>query len=266
MSQSMTPASQQQQTTTIAQKTKMVAAVALFLAMPVIVLIRKKTGYRFLNPTNIFAMVMLLFIYGSLSIIVTGINPTATYADAMAGYTSSYAIIGFALVVLIAAVIQRSIRWNDIKRGVAWHTYSRGVSRFAFLPFSDSQTKRFVDPAVCAFIGLICMSPLRFLGYYLLFAAACLFIFEAWDYEVQLNTMLDTLDSLVDSEVMSQNVEYYSQPHPKERPITETAGIPTGIAADIQHQIERRRVRRALPADNLVVATTTTDSLPGAAL
>jgi hypothetical protein len=97
---------------------------------------------------------------------------------------------------------------------------------------------------------------LNYLGYYLIFAAACLFIFEAWDYEVRLNKMLDTLDSLVDSEVMSENVEYYSQPHPTQQPITETAGIPTGVAPDIEAQIQKRRAKKALPLDDLVIATT----------
>ncbi len=81
-----------------------------------------------------------------------------------------------------------------------------------------------------------------------------------------LNRMLDTLDSLVDSEVMSDNVEYYSQDHPAQCPIEETVGIPTGIAPDIQSQIEKRKARRPLPPDNLVINTPVTISQTEAAL
>ena len=70
---------------------------------------------------------------------------------------------------------------------------------------------------------------------------------------MQLNRMLDTLDDLVDSEVVSSNVDYYSRDGKAEqRPLEETAGIPTGIAPDIAVQIQRRRNRKQQTPDNLV--------------
>lgn len=274
-----------QQSTTLAQKTEIVAAVAMFVMLPVVIFLRRKAGYRFLNPTRLFAMVLILLIYAQAAILTaatSGLSTPNAYpttaqaaldasaqqqAQMAAGYIGGVLLTIFALVVLVLGLIQRWRRWKDITNGIPWHTYSRGVSWFSFLPLADNQIKRFVDPAVCLVIGLIVAFVFKFsyLGYYLIFAAACLFIFESWDYEQNLNKMLDTLDSLVDSEVMSENVEYYSQPHPTQRPITETAGIPTGVAPDIEAQIQKRKSRPALVPDNLVVATTT-GNLPGAAI
>ena len=151
----------------------------------------------------------------------------------------------FAFAMLITGLVKRFLQWQNIKKGVSWHTYSRGVSWFTFLPLSDSIIKRYVDPAAVAIVGLLVMIPFRWLGYYIIFSAFCLFIFETWDYDQQLNRMLDTLDDLVDSEVVSGNVDYYSRDGKAEqRPLEETAGIPTGIAPDIAVQIQRRRNRR----------------------
>ena len=121
-----------------------------------------------------------------------------------------------------------------------------------YTPHRQSATA-FIDLVVVALVGWVCLSPFRFLGYYLLLAAVCLFIFEAYDYEQQLTSMLDTLDSLVDSEIISANVEYYSQPHPKERPVIETARIPTCISPDLEAQIHRRKLRAVILPDDLVI-------------
>src|SRR5260370_29331206 len=110
------------------------------------------------------------------------------------------------------------------------------------LPLPDSVLKRYVDPAIVFVFGLLfafLIQPLT--GYYLLAASACMFAWEAYDYERSINMMLDQLDNLVDSEVMSGNIEYYSQPNVAQRPLEETAGIPTGTAPDIEVQIQRRR-------------------------
>lgn len=64
------------------------------------------------------------------------------------------------------------------------------------------------------------------------------------------------VDSLCDSEVQSYNANAFTssgeQPTatPKPPSIEETAGIPTGIAPDIEAQINRRRNRKP-PPDNL---------------
>lgn len=230
---------QPQQTTTLAQKIDIVAGAALFVAMPVIIFLRKKPGYRFLSPIKILLMFLALNALAGFS-----------YFSGNPGTVTVLTI--FAWATLITGLVKRQLRWREIKNGLPWHTYSRGVSWLIFLPLSDSAIKRWIDPLVVIIVGIVMAVLFSWFGLYLIFAGFCLFVFEAWDYERSLNQMLDVLDSLVDSEVISANVEYYSRSNPQQRPIEETAGIPTGIAPDIQSQIERRKAGRALPPDNLV--------------
>lgn len=255
------------QKTTIAQKTAMVAAIALFFATPVIILLRRKSGYRFLNPTRVFAMTLVLLFYG-IAVIIGGSlamgladpyappSPVQAINEQIMYYASGVVIIIFAVVVLATGMLQRWLRWRDIKRGVPWHTYSRGVSWLSFLPLSDNKIKRFIDPAVCIIAGAVAvLVNVNFLGYYLFLAGAFLFIFEAWDYDQALTASLDMLDSMVESEVMGSNVEYYTQEKIAQRPLEQTAGIPTGVAPDIEVQIQRRRARQT-PPNNLASTTT----------
>ncbi len=234
------------QNTTLSQKIEIVASLCLFPALPVIIFLRKKPGYRFLSPIKILVIFALLLGLAAFS--------------ATSGGGATVAILTvFAWATFITGLVKRNLRWREIKRGISWHSYSRGVSWLSYvLPMSDSSVKRWVEPLVVLAIGFLLMFAFRWFGLYLMVAAFCLFAFEAYDYEQSINRMLDTLDSLVDSEVMSENVAYYSQPNPTQRPLEETAGIPTGIAPDIQHQIERRRARKSSPADTLIVATVTT--------
>lgn len=217
------------QNTTLAQKIEIFASLCLFPAMPVIIFLRKKPGYRFLSPLKILIIFALLLALAVFSV-TSGDGATVVVLTA------------FAWATFLTGLLKRSLRWREIKRGISWHSYSRGVSWLSYiLPLSDSNVKRWVEPLIVAVIGFLLLFVLRWFGLYLIFAAFCLFAFEAYDYEQSLNRMLDTLDSLVDAEVMDGNVQYYSQPNQPQRPLEETAGIPTGIAPDIQHQIERRR-------------------------
>ena len=233
----------------------------MFPALTVMIFMRRKIGYRFLSPMKLQFMTLFVIALSAVSIVTTAnpapvtvgsysITPPAPNPTGLA-----MPFIVFAVAMLVTGMVKRWLQWRDIKKGVSWHTYSRGISWFAFLPLSDSIIKRYVDPAVVAIVGLLVMIPFRWLGYYIIFSAFCLFIFETWDYEQQLNRMLDTRDSLVDSEVMSENVDYYSgKGKAEQRPLEQTAGIPTGIAPDIEVQIQKRRNRKAQVPDNLVAA------------
>jgi len=221
--------------TTIAEKVDMMAMVALFPALTVMIFLRRKLGYRFLDPMKIFVMTVLIIVFPSLN----------------SGYRTNYGTASnlpyiFAVGMFCFAMFQRRLRWNDIKKGVRWHSRSRGISWFsALLPFNDSIVRRFVDPAVCAVIGCLVPSPL---GHYLILSAFCLFVFEAWDFDQMISRTLDTLDSLIDSEVQAENVDYYYKGNKQSRSLEETAGIPTGIAPDIELQIQGRKSQK-LDAD-----------------
>jgi len=245
---------QQQQGTTIAQKIEIGANIAYTVAFPVMVLLRHKLGYRFISQPRLVMAALVFWVAAVLSAASIGPLPSS----------NGFLMILFTLAFLIVGFVQRSLRWRDMKRGIPWHSRSRGISWFAFLPLNDSHVKRFVDPAVVFIVGLVLtLTGLqRLLGIYLILAALCLFAWESFDYERSINMMLDQLDSLVDSEVMSENVEYYQETGVKQRSLEETAGIPTGVAPDLQAAIERRRAGKAL-SPNKRPAATPTGNLPG---
>jgi len=222
----------QQQTTTLADKVEILANLALFPALTIMVFLRRKVGYRFLSPVKIQVMVLILWFFAGFS----------TFSGSQ---NSFYALLIFAVAVLATGYVERWLAWRDIKRGVAWHSYSRGISWLNFLSLQETTIKRFVDPAVAAAIGVGVSFLLPWFGYWLVFSAICLLIFEASDYERSINRMLDQLDNLVESEVVGRNVEHYSREgKATERPLEETAGIPTGVSPDLAAAIARRQSGR----------------------
>lgn len=240
-----------QQKIPLEQKMAAMANICLYPAMPIIVLIRRKPGYRFLSPIKLLITFMLLNVL--------------TVFSGLSGRAPSILLIQiFAWVTLILGLVKRQMRWRAIKRGESWHTYSRGVSILSFLPISDSNLKRWVEPIAIIIIGgLLAITPFTFFGFYLLVAGLCLFLFEQWDYEQAINQMLDMLDSLVDSEVMSGNMDYYNQEtSPHQRSLEDTAGIPTGISPDIAAAIARKQARIAVQATVSVQAGAPAGQVP----
>ena len=156
---------QQGRTFTLSQKMDIVAVLASFPALTVMVFLRRKLGYRFIDMLKIQITVLALWVIAAFS---TAANPAA----GIAFFLFSLAVLGFAYV-------ERWLRWRDIKNGVAWHTYSRGVSWFNhIIPLRETMVKRFIDPLVVAVIGLILSFVFSWFGYFLILSAACLFIFE----------------------------------------------------------------------------------------
>lgn len=222
---------QQEQSFTFEQKVNILQYFALFPALTVMVFLRRKIGYRFLDMLKIQIMVVLLWGYGIFSAIPFG--PQA-----------GTIVVLFSLAVLIAAIIERRLRWRDIKRGIRWHTYSRGISWFSyFLPLPEHIVKRFIDPAAVLIPGIALFFVFRPLGFYLILSAVCLFLFETIDFQKQIDRMLDQLDNQVEGEIASENMEYFQNGGAGVRPVEETAGIPTGTDPDLAAAIERRRAR-----------------------
>jgi hypothetical protein len=222
----------QDQSVTFEQKVNVLQHVTLFPALTVMVFLRRKIGYRFLDPLKIQIAVLFLWVYGAFSMFLFGPVGSAVYV--------------FSFVVLIAAIIERRIRWREVKRGMRWHTYSRGISWCtSFLPFSETFVKRFVDPAVILFSAIVLYFFLRPLSFYLLLSAVCLFLFETIDFQKGVGRMLDQLDRVVESEVIAENAEYYAQGGGlKGRSLEETAGISTGTDPDLARAIEQRKARQ----------------------
>lgn len=230
------------------QKADVGAWLLSFPALTVMIFLRGKTGFRQLKPGRLVVMWFLLLMLATFG----GMDSFSSLAS-FDGSNTSKALALFAWAMLIFGVVQRRMRWNDLKSGVRLHTYARGVPWLAkFVPLSENIVQRFIDPAVCFLFGLVVLLLSRPLGMWLIFSGLALYMVEQYVYEKQLEQHLDTLDGLVDSEVQGENVQHFegAQPEQKQRSLEETAGIPTGIAPELEVQIQKRRKRKP-PADDL---------------
>jgi hypothetical protein len=222
----------QWQQMSLAEKADVLSNLALFPAMTILPFLRRRIGYRFLNPTYYQIMVLLLWLLAAFS--------------AVGDPASAAPLLLFGLVVLIVASVERWMQWKEIKSGVRWHTYSRGIPWLCyFFPLRETVVKRFIDPALAAVIGIVLALLFHWLGYFIVFSAICLMIFESADYQRSINRMLDQLDAQVESEIVAENVEYYGQGgQAGERPVEQTAGIPTGADPDLASVIARRQAQQ----------------------
>ena len=225
---------EQQRPMTLSEKADIVATLSLFPAMTIMVFLRRRLGYRFLDPLKYQVMVLLIWLLAGFSVV--------------SGNTRS--VVGltlFGILVLVFASVERHLRWRDILHGVSWHTYSRGISWFhSVFHWREDILYRFVDPAAAAIVGFLLSFLFPWLGYYIIFAAICLFIFQAADYQRSINLALNVLDGLVESQVQSDNAQFFAgDGQPQARAIEDTAGIPTGVAPDLEAAIARRRARNA---------------------
>jgi len=93
-----------------------------------------------------------------------------------------------------------------------------------------------------------------FLGGYLVFSAVCLALYEKSLYELQIDKLLDTIDGFCDAEANSKHLGLITGDADSEATalllsVADTAGIPTGLAPDIEAQIQKRRNRKPPPDD-----------------
>jgi hypothetical protein len=108
---------------------------------------------------------------------------------------------------------------------------------------------------LCLILGLIAVPLCHLLGALISVCGLALAICENARFEEMLKHNLDTLDGLITAEVQAETVKFYEGPQPdvKRRTLEQTAGIPTGVAPDIEKQVELRRAKRTAAPDNIVL-------------
>lgn len=218
----------------LSEKVAILRKVAIYPAITVMVFTRHHVGFRMIKPTWLLllgiGMITLPLIFRELS------GPVYL------------APVLYALAVFGWGHWQRWRRWCDICAGVRWHSYSPGICYLQYLPWpafmqSHRRVTRFVEPIALAVIaGLVAIAS-HLLGLWLLFAAVFLMIYENDLYDAMLNGHLDVLDGLLAAEVNEESVKHFQQAQPadKARALEETAGIPTGVAPDIEALVARRQ-------------------------
>jgi len=240
------------------QKMEFAQKLALYPALTVLVVLRRRIGLRQLKPSRLFGMAAFLIVLGNICShlpplpIGIGIGPRGELPgpDGFGGAV----LILYALGLLGWGLFQRRQRRVELGAGMRWHTWTTGISRFEFLPVSRYIVHRFVDPLVCILAGTVISVFSQPLGLWLMVSGCALALHEQAIYEKMLERELDTLDGLLESEVHAETVEQFSSDGSgaaaMETSLTleQTAGIPTGIAPDIQRQIAQRLKREPLSA------------------
>ncbi|SMF97903.1 hypothetical protein SAMN02949497_4759 [Methylomagnum ishizawai] len=237
---------------TLNQKVHFVVTLLSYPALSIMVFMRRKMGLRQLSSIKLGITALVMFGYSEI------LPMAGKFTNALARTEESLKyFFPLAVAMVIVGTLQRWQRRRDLKKGKMWHSYSLGLSWFEFLPIRDDLVRLYIDPIACIIIACIVgytLSPL--LANWLIFSTISLVAVEVWTREQQFNALLDMVDNLVESEIRSANTEFFLRNDPTlvaspppHRNLEETAGIPTGIAPDIEAQIQRRKARKPPPDD-----------------
>ena len=203
-----------------------------FPALTLMVILRRDIGYRMLNPGVLLAVFGILAV---VAILATPGNEAARPVDLLI-----FAGLGF-----FSGIAQLIRRWWDLNRTPHQHSYYIGSSPFDqnWLPVYLRQNRRaarFIDPLVCAGVGLALFPYSRALAMWLVFSAFCLRAYEFNIHVRDMETELDLKDSLIESGRHSEILER-GEPSPDAMPDLPDAGVPTGLGNDIREHLKRRR-------------------------
>jgi len=231
------------QDTSIGRKVNLGLWLADILALSVHVFIRRKIGYRIVEPVTLIILFLLMF-FGPNLITIPISWMTGIFINLMTATQASFGVFGLVMVSL--GLFHRFRHWRHIKRAQqdTWMTTSRGVSNFEFLPIPQHIVYRYVDAGVCFLFGWIIIGRILgepWLGYWVMASAACFMLVENQSYNSQLNHTLDMLDSMIAARAQARLVQFY-QPESQEIRLSrsETAGLPTGVARDVERLISQR--------------------------
>lgn len=205
-------------------------------ALSVMVFFRNDIGYRLLNSFHFLCM--------SAALAYIGIVAEPNFSAEHPPWLVVFAFLSFAI-----AMKQRRNRKKDLDRGVFYHSYYIGTSMFEYrwLPASWKKKRRigrFIDPMFCVFLGYVFYSFSHPLGYWVIFASGCFADLEHKVHLREFNRSLDTLDGIVHSEVQSRTVERYVEAPKEAKQQQPDAGLPTGLAPDIQQNLNRRKTNK----------------------
>lgn len=231
------------QDTSIGRNVNLGLWLADIMALSVHVFIRRKIGYRVVEPVTLIFLFLAMF-FGPNLVTIPLSWMTGVFINLMTTTQASFAFFG--LIMVGIGLFHRFRHWQHIKRAEqnTWMTTSRGVSHFEFLPIPQHIVYRYVDAGVCFLFGWIIIDRIMgdmWLGYWVMASAACFMLVENQSYNSQLNHTLDMLDSMIAARAQARLVQFY-QPESQEIRLSrnETAGLPTGIARDVERLISQR--------------------------
>lgn len=215
-------------------------------ALSVMVFTRHSIGIRQISLFRQIAASAFLLIFSGYS------RLNLAFSSRLPSDDSFTVMLAFVIAMLAAGSLQKRAYKKRLAEGDLWYSYSMGISRLTpLLPRHEEWVRRIVEPALVIFIGLMVMNNLSYLlGFWLFMGGVGISLWETYAFEQQFNRILDTVDQECISaaekseaeEIKAAQKQYTTQTERKS--IMETAGIPTGIAPDIEIQIQKRRNRR----------------------
>lgn len=201
-------------------------------ALTLMVTLRRDLGYRILNP---FALSATFGILAMITILATPGHEAGR----------PYDLLMFFGIAFLNGIAQRICCWRRLNRNdIQQHSYYIGDSPFNFrwLPNfmrRNRRVARYIDPLLCALIGVLLLPYSQFLAIWLIFAGFCLRACEHMAWSRERNRDLDMMDSLSMSQHQAQTLDRFEQ-GPNAQPQPDEA-IPTGIGEDIHAQIKQRK-------------------------
>ena len=224
---------------TIFEKIEVVKWLSFYPAIPAMMMVRSRIGYRTISP-NMLVVLTLLMIVGRIM---------------MPFQDNRWPVILFGLAFFINGHVQRFIRWRELRHGARWHTRSYGISWLEYIPlppalsflYNERRIYRFLDPLACFLVALIVMGlGSTSLCSFIAVSSMSLALHEMAYYEHCLNHVLDIHDELIDAEFQKDIAAHYaSKPDAVPMPLEETGGIPSGLGRDIEAKVEERKRQAA---------------------
>jgi hypothetical protein len=219
---------QQSQGNSIVEKYQIAQGLMNFMALPVMIWLRRDLGYRTVSPIRLIPVTGILLV---VSVLASPGNPDARPGD----------LLIFAVVTFVLGVYQCVRRWIEMEKKIRRHSFYIGTSPFEFrwLPeifLRSRRPARFMDPLCCMLIGYAVSHVSHLVGMFLVFSGFCLGSCEHCVHLKQQTLTLDIIDGMIHSEHQSQTVEEFEASSGWHRP-KNTEGLPSGLGEDIEREI-----------------------------
>jgi hypothetical protein len=211
--------------------TKLLQNIFLLAPLTLMVLLRKNVGFRLLHPLGLLAAMVLIMTLGGPPL-----------------HSPLYVFWSAALLFGIVKAANRSLQ---SRRGMLKHSYYLGDSILDSLPVPELLLRNrrlafFFEPVLCFTAGMLilryCPAAFHALGIWVIISSALLICLEIDAYRRQWKREADIVDGMVVAQFQGTHVERYSEEGQSPIPQRQhTAGIPTGLGADIQKHVRNHK-------------------------
>jgi hypothetical protein len=226
-----------------------VLGIAAIPAVSVMVFTRSRLGYRQITLFRQIVATLFLLTFSTYS-------HFAVTLPWIPNYQGSVSLVFIFVVAMLAAGWwqKRSFK-KELVQGGLWHSYSMGISqinRLYFFPYRVAE--QYIEPIFIMLLGLFLSQISGLLGFWLFISGISISIWESWITEQMFYSTLNRVDHICEGEISAAEDKSLKEARDdydkrSSQSLMDTAGIPTGIAPDIELQIQKRRNRQPLSGE-----------------